>query len=92
MAPEGRQVSADMGEPPAFLLGDSSRFLSIFLFSRYGTQPSLSGPYLTSVLGKEVGDREFWQLLRDPDTPLQQGESGGLPPWIPPTPSSPTLR
>lgn len=39
----------------------------------YGTQPSSSGPYLTSVLGKEVGDREFWQLLRDPDTPLLQG-------------------
>lgn len=39
----------------------------------YGTQLSLSGPYLTSVLGKEVGDREFWQLLRDPDTPLMQG-------------------
>ncbi|XP_051056150.1 transcobalamin-2 [Phodopus roborovskii] len=32
----------------------------------YGTQSSLSGPYLTSVLGKEVGDREFWQLLRGP--------------------------
>ncbi|XP_005366174.1 transcobalamin-2 [Microtus ochrogaster] len=39
----------------------------------YEKKPSLSGPYLTSVLGKEVGDREFWQLLRDPDTPLQQG-------------------
>lgn len=39
----------------------------------YGTQASLSGPYLTSVLGKEAGDREFWQLLRAPDTPLLQG-------------------
>ncbi|KAL1789986.1 transcobalamin-2 [Sigmodon hispidus] len=39
----------------------------------YETQPSLSGPYLTSVLGKEAGDREFWQLLQDPDTPLLQG-------------------
>ncbi|XP_054450006.1 transcobalamin-2 [Pteronotus mesoamericanus] len=39
----------------------------------YGTQASLSGPYLTSVMGKEVGEREFWQLLRAPDTPLQQG-------------------
>lgn len=39
----------------------------------YGTQASLSGPYLTSVLGKEPGDREYWQLLRAPDTPLLQG-------------------
>nr|KAF6282895.1 transcobalamin 2 [Myotis myotis] len=39
----------------------------------YGTQASLSGPYLTSVMGKEVGEREFWQLIRAPDTPLQQG-------------------
>ncbi|XP_027809261.2 transcobalamin-2 [Marmota flaviventris] len=39
----------------------------------YGTQASLSGPYLTTVMGKAVGDREFWQLLRAPDTPLQQG-------------------
>lgn len=39
----------------------------------YGTQASLSGPYLTSVLGKEAGDREYWQLLRAPDTPLLQG-------------------
>lgn len=39
----------------------------------YGTQASLSGPYLTSVLGKEVGEREFWQILRAPDTPLLQG-------------------
>uniref|UniRef100_A0A8C6W6T4 Transcobalamin-2 n=1 Tax=Nannospalax galili TaxID=1026970 RepID=A0A8C6W6T4_NANGA len=39
----------------------------------YETQASLSGPYLTSVLGKTVGDREFWQLLRAPDTPLLQG-------------------
>lgn len=39
----------------------------------YETQASLSGPYLTSVLGKEAGEREFWQLLRAPDTPLLQG-------------------
>lgn len=39
----------------------------------YGTQATLYGPYLTSVMGKEVGEREFWQLLRDPDTPLLQG-------------------
>lgn len=39
----------------------------------YGTQASLSGPFLTSVLGKVAGDREFWQLLRDPDNPLLQG-------------------
>lgn len=39
----------------------------------YGTQASLSGPFLTSVLGKEPGDREYWQLLRAPDTPLLQG-------------------
>ncbi|XP_004429833.1 PREDICTED: transcobalamin-2 [Ceratotherium simum simum] len=39
----------------------------------YGTQSSLSGPYLTSVMGKEVGKHEFWQLLRAPDMPLLQG-------------------
>nr|XP_004664128.2 transcobalamin-2 [Jaculus jaculus] len=39
----------------------------------YETQASLSGPYLTSVMGKTVEDREFWQLLRAPDTPLLQG-------------------
>ncbi|XP_008708833.1 transcobalamin-2 [Ursus americanus] len=39
----------------------------------YDTQNSLSGPYLTSVMGKEAGAREFWQLLRAPDTPLLQG-------------------
>ncbi|KAM5238779.1 transcobalamin-2 isoform 2-T2 [Ctenodactylus gundi] len=39
----------------------------------YGTQTSLSGPYLTSVIGKVAGDREFWQLLQVPDTPLLQG-------------------
>ncbi|XP_037366787.1 transcobalamin-2 [Talpa occidentalis] len=39
----------------------------------YGTQASLSGPYLTLVMGKKVGEREFWQLLRDPDVPLLQG-------------------
>lgn len=57
-------------------------------FGRYGTQASLSGPYLTSVMGKEVGEREFWQLIRAPDTPLQQGESGGRPPLdVSPTPA-----
>lgn len=39
----------------------------------YETQTTLSGPYLTSVMGKEVGEREFWQLVRDPDTPLLEG-------------------
>lgn len=39
----------------------------------YGTRNSLSGPYLTSVMGKEAGEREFWQLLRAPDTPLLEG-------------------
>ncbi|KAF6083231.1 transcobalamin 2 [Phyllostomus discolor] len=39
----------------------------------YGTQATLSGPYLTSVMGKVVGEREFWQLIRAPDTPLLQG-------------------
>ncbi|KAF0881714.1 TCO2 protein, partial [Crocuta crocuta] len=39
----------------------------------YGTQNTLSGPFLTSVMGKEAGEREFWQLLRAPDTPLLQG-------------------
>lgn len=39
----------------------------------YGTQASLSGPFLTSVMGKLAGDREFWQLLQAPDTPLLQG-------------------
>nr|XP_008513858.1 PREDICTED: transcobalamin-2 isoform X1 [Equus przewalskii] len=46
----------------------------------YGTKATLSGPYLTSVMGKEAGEREFWQLLRAPDTRLLQGESGGWPP------------
>lgn len=78
MAPEGRQASAGVGETPFSSLGTALVPLFTSLFSRYGTQPSSSGPYLTSVLGKEVGDREFWQLLRDPDTPLLQGKSGGL--------------
>ncbi|XP_037673189.1 transcobalamin-2 [Choloepus didactylus] len=39
----------------------------------YGTQASLSGPYVTSVMGKGPGEREFWQLLRAPGTPLLQG-------------------
>nr|KAF6468145.1 transcobalamin 2 [Rousettus aegyptiacus] len=39
----------------------------------YETRASLSGPYLTSVMGKEVEKREFWQLIQAPDTPLQQG-------------------
>lgn len=48
-------------------------------FGRYETRNSLSGPYLTSVMGKEAGEREFWQLLQAPDTPLLEGESGGPP-------------
>ena len=62
--------------------GSKSHLFSLFScpFGRYGTQASLSGPYLTSVMGKEVGEREFWQLIRAPDTPLLQGESGGPPP------------
>ncbi|XP_022378625.1 transcobalamin-2 isoform X3 [Enhydra lutris kenyoni] len=39
----------------------------------YETQNSLSGPYLTSVMGKEAGKRKFWQLLQAPDTPLLEG-------------------
>ncbi|KAI5929982.1 Transcobalamin-2 [Manis javanica] len=39
----------------------------------YGTQASMSGPYLTSVMGKKAGKREFWQLLQAPDNPLLQG-------------------
>ncbi|XP_044099845.1 transcobalamin-2 isoform X1 [Neovison vison] len=39
----------------------------------YETRNSLSGPYLTSVMGKEAGEREFWQLLQAPDTPLLEG-------------------
>ena len=50
---------------------------SLCPFGRYGTQNTLSGPFLTSVMGKEAGEREFWQLLRAPDTPLLQGRSGG---------------
>lgn len=59
----------------ASALRDDSRLfsLSAFPFCRYETQASLSGPYLTSVMGKAAGEREFWQLLRDPDTPLLQG-------------------
>lgn len=45
----------------------------------YGTRASLSGPYLTSVMGKEAGEREFWQLVRAPDTPLQQGIADYIP-------------
>lgn len=55
-------------------------FLFVCPFGRYRTQASLSGPFLTSVLGKKAGEREFWQVLQAPDTPLQQGESGGQPP------------
>ncbi|XP_004481403.1 transcobalamin-2 [Dasypus novemcinctus] len=40
---------------------------------KYGTQASLSGPFLTSVMGEKPGKRKFWQLLRAPDTPLLQG-------------------
>ncbi|XP_008571219.1 PREDICTED: transcobalamin-2 [Galeopterus variegatus] len=39
----------------------------------YRTRATLSGPYVISVMGKEAGDREFWQLLQAPDTPLLQG-------------------
>ncbi|XP_036132667.1 transcobalamin-2 [Molossus molossus] len=39
----------------------------------YETEASLSGPYLTSVMGKKAGEREFWQLIQAPDIPLQQG-------------------
>ncbi|KAM4827457.1 transcobalamin-2 [Thomomys bottae] len=39
----------------------------------YETKASLSGPYLISVMGKAAGDQEYWQLLRAPNTPLQQG-------------------
>lgn len=52
-------------------------FLFVCPFGRFRTQASLSGPFLTSVLGKKAGEREFWQVLQAPDTPLQQGESGG---------------
>lgn len=62
--------------------GSKSHLSSLFAcrFGRYATQASLSGPYLTSVMGNKAGEREFWQLLRAPDTPLLQGESGGQPP------------
>ncbi|XP_013838503.1 transcobalamin-2 isoform X3 [Sus scrofa] len=40
---------------------------------RYGTQASLSGPYLTSVMGKKAEGPEYWQLLRAPNIPLLQG-------------------
>lgn len=39
----------------------------------FETRPTLSGPYLSSVMGVEPGQHEFWQLLRDPGTPLLQG-------------------
>ncbi|XP_036591645.1 transcobalamin-2 [Trichosurus vulpecula] len=39
----------------------------------YGTQTTLSGPFLTSVMGISPGERQYWQLLRAPDTPLLQG-------------------
>ncbi|XP_006894853.1 PREDICTED: transcobalamin-2 isoform X2 [Elephantulus edwardii] len=45
----------------------------------FGTQASLSGPYLTSVMGKEAGEREFWQLLQENDTPLLQGIADYIP-------------
>lgn len=66
-----------------------SHLFSLFIcpFCRYETKASLSGPYLTSVMGKEAEEREFWQLIQAPDTPLQQGESGG---WLP-LDVSPTL-
>uniref|UniRef100_H0WSW2 Transcobalamin-2 n=1 Tax=Otolemur garnettii TaxID=30611 RepID=H0WSW2_OTOGA len=40
---------------------------------RYETQATLSGPYLNSVMGNVAGEREFWQLIREPNTPLLQG-------------------
>ncbi|XP_074062445.1 transcobalamin-2 [Macrotis lagotis] len=39
----------------------------------YQTETTLSGPLLTSVMGVRPGERQYWQLLRVPDTPLQQG-------------------
>lgn len=45
----------------------------------YGTEASLSGPYLTSVMGREAGEREFWRLIQAPDTPLQQGIADYIP-------------
>lgn len=42
----------------------------------------MSGPYLASVMGTEAGDHQYWQLLRDPNMPLLQGESGGA--WTQP--------
>ncbi len=39
----------------------------------FGTQTTLSGPFLTSVMGISPRERQYWQLLRAPDTPLQQG-------------------
>lgn len=69
-------------------VNESKSHLFICLFHRYETKASLSGPYLTSVMGKEVEKREFWQLIQAPDTPLQQGESGGWPPLdVSPTPA-----
>ncbi|XP_043835244.1 transcobalamin-2 isoform X2 [Dromiciops gliroides] len=39
----------------------------------YETQTTLSGPFLTAVMGIRPGERQYWQLLRAPDTPLMQG-------------------
>ncbi|XP_044530183.1 transcobalamin-2 [Gracilinanus agilis] len=41
----------------------------------FGTQTTLSGSFLTSVMGISPRERQYWQLLRAPDTPLQQGIS-----------------
>ncbi|KAM6155487.1 transcobalamin-2 [Rhynchocyon petersi] len=45
----------------------------------YGTQDTSWGPYLTSVMGKEAREREFWQLLHESDMPLQQGINDYIP-------------
>ncbi|XP_068937868.1 transcobalamin-2 isoform X2 [Petaurus breviceps papuanus] len=39
----------------------------------YQTQTTSSGPFLSSVMGISPGERQYWQLLRAPDTPLLQG-------------------
>ncbi|XP_027720167.1 transcobalamin-2 isoform X2 [Vombatus ursinus] len=39
----------------------------------YETETTLSGPLVTSVMGISPGERQYWQLLQAPDTPLLQG-------------------
>ncbi|XP_020852018.1 transcobalamin-2 isoform X2 [Phascolarctos cinereus] len=39
----------------------------------YETENTLSGPFVTSVMGVHPGEQQYWQLLRAPDTPLLQG-------------------